>query len=294
MSAKVYILLPVHNRRAITEKFIDCLVVQSYSNYHLILIDDGSTDSTGEMVRAKIRNLTILRGEGDWWWAGSLQRGIDWLKRNGVEDQDVVVFLNDDVIVECDFFKTALRLLDRKAGMLLAQSLNKNTGVAEETGVEVDWKKLMFKRAVSPDAINCLPTRGLFMRMAELRRVGEFHPRLLPHYLSDYEFTIRAHRMGVHLMTSSELLISCDAETTGFRDLDGLSMAEFLRRYFSKKSTLNPLYWTTFTLLASPKRFIPWHVLRIWLGAGGTILRQVMSTLAIRRKRAACVPTRKV
>lgn len=289
MSYKVYILLPVHNRRAITEKFIDCLVTQSYSQYHLILIDDGSTDGTGEMVRAKIRNLTILRGRGDWWWAGSLQIGIDWMKRNGVEDQDVVVFINDDVIFDRDFLQTALRILDQQVGMLLPQVFNKKTGLAEESGVEADLKRLTFRSAVSPEAINCLPSRGLFMRMSELRSVGDFYPWLLPHYLSDYEFTIRANRMGVHLMTSPELLISFDEETTGFSNFEGLSITEFARQYFSIKSALNPVYWTTFILLTSPKPSIPWNVLRIWLSAAKTILSQVMSTVAIRKKHVACV-----
>jgi len=114
MTPTIYILLPVHNRRAITEKFIDCLVAQSYSNYHLILIDDGSTDDTGGMVRAKITNLTILKGKGDWWWAGSLQQGMNWLKQNGVEDRDVVVFMNDDVIFERDFLKQRYKFLINK------------------------------------------------------------------------------------------------------------------------------------------------------------------------------------
>jgi GT2 family glycosyltransferase len=291
--SNVYILLPVHNRRAITEKFIDCLVAQTYSNYHLILIDDGSSDSTDEMVRAKVSKLTVIRGQGDWWWAGSLQQGVDWLKRNGVEDQDVVVFMNDDVIFERDFFQTALRILDQQVGMLLPQVLNKKTGLVEETGVEADLKKLTFRPATSPDAINCLPTRGLFMRMSELRKVGDFYPRLLPHYLSDYEFTIRASRMGVHLMTSPKLLISFDEEATGFRDFEGLSIVEFVRRFFSIKSASNPVYWTTFILLTSPRLFMPWNILRIWLGAVKAILGQVMRTCFIQRKHVACVPPKK-
>lgn len=288
----MYILLPVHNRRAITEKFIDCLVAQTYTNYHLILIDDGSSDSTDEMVRAKVSKLTVIRGQGDWWWAGSLQQGIDWLKRNGVEDKDIVVFMNDDVTFEQDFLQVAVSLLNQQVGMLLPQVVNKKTGLVEETGVEADLKKLTFRPATSPDAINCLPTRGLFMRMSELRKVGDFYPRLLPHYLSDYEFTIRANRMGVHLMTSPKLLISFDKETTGFRNFEGLSIAEFTRRYFSIKSVKNPVYWTAFILLTSPKLFMPWNILRIWLSAAKAILGQVTSTIALRKKRVAGVPPR--
>ena len=117
MNEKVFILLPVHNRRAITEKFVDCLAAQTYSNYHLILIDDGSTDGTSEMVRGKIGNLTVLTGKGDWWWAGSLQQGVDWLKDKTLCDDDIVLMVNDDVEIFPDFIATGCALLNH--GMLL-------------------------------------------------------------------------------------------------------------------------------------------------------------------------------
>ena len=77
MKKCIYILLPVHNRREITRDFIDCLVAQTWQNYHLVLIDDGSTDGTDQMVREQVENLTVIRGKGEWWWAGCLQQGFD-------------------------------------------------------------------------------------------------------------------------------------------------------------------------------------------------------------------------
>ena len=276
MSAKLYILLPVHNRRAITEKFIDCLVTQSFSNYHLILIDDGSTDGTDLLVKAKVDKLTIIKGQGNWWWAGSLQQGINWLKPKDIDDTDIVVFMNDDVVFESNFLQTAVKLLDEQDGLLLPQVFNQETEQIEESGVRADLRKLTFVVAKSPIEINCLPTRGLFMRMSTLRKVGNFYPRLLPHYLSDYEFTIRAHKLGFSLNTSPKLLISFDEEASGFRNFEGLSLREFLRRYFSIKSPSNPIYWTTFILLVSPKLSVPWNVVRIWLSAAKTILGRVI------------------
>lgn len=276
MSSKVYILLPVHNRRAITEKIVDCLVAQSYSNFHLILIDDGSTDGTSEMVKAKIGDLTILRGKGDWWWAGSLQQGIDWLKRNEVKDHDVVVFMNDDVVFDSDFLQVAVGLLNERGGMLLPQVHNQKTGKIEETGVYADLKKRSFVTAVTPEQINCLPTRGLFMRMSTLRRVGGFYPRLLPHYLSDYAYTIRANRLGLMLSTSPKLLIHFDGEASGFQNYDGLTVLEFVKRIFSIKSRFNPIYWTTFIILTSPILLAPWRILRVWLSTAKMILKRVV------------------
>jgi GT2 family glycosyltransferase len=277
VSLKLYLLLPVHNRRAITEKFIDCLAAQSYTNYHLILIDDGSTDGTSDMVRARIGNLTVLRGAGDWWWAGSLQQGIDWLKRNAAND-DIVLFINDDVTFDTDFLSKGVQLLDQLGGMLLPQVVNDKTGSIVETGVEADLKKLTFKTATSAERINCLPTRGLFMRMETMQMNGNFYPKLLPHYLSDYEYTIRAHRKGIKLVTMPELTIGIDENATGYRKFDDLTIPEFFNRYFSIKSAHNPIYWTMFILLAVPKVYIPWSLIKVWLSALKSILHQVRSS----------------
>jgi len=70
---EMYILLPVHNRRKLTQAFLECLSLQSFIDYHLVVIDDGSRDGTDDMVRQLMPNATILTGNGDLWWAGSLQ-----------------------------------------------------------------------------------------------------------------------------------------------------------------------------------------------------------------------------
>src|SRR5262245_50993659 len=94
---ELYILLPVHNRRETTRRFLACLRAQNFQNYHLLLIDDGSTDGTAEMAREVFPTLMVLRGNGDWWWAGSLQQGIEWLRQREATAEDVVLMINDDV-----------------------------------------------------------------------------------------------------------------------------------------------------------------------------------------------------
>jgi len=260
----IYILLPVHNRIEVTRSFISCLARQTYDNYHLILIDDGSSDGTAEMVAENIKNLTIITGQGSWWWAGCLQQGFNWLKLRA-SDNDIVLIMNDDVTFSHDFLGKALSLLESYDGMLLPQVYDPKTGETKETGVEADFNKLIFKTASMPDKINCLPTRGLFMRMRIIKMVGDFHPRVLPHYLSDYEYTIRAHRMGVHLQTAHDLLISFDEGTTGFRSFEGLSFKTYLSRIFSIKSAVNPFYWSMFVFLTAPIARIPFLAVKVWL-----------------------------
>ncbi len=265
-----YILLPVHNRREITQNFIKCLSSQTYQNYHLVLIDDGSTDGTDQMVKSQVANLTIIKGIGNWWWAGGLQQGINWLKSNAVDAQDqLVLMINNDVTFKSDFLETGIRLLQERPNTLLqAQAYSSSqTELCLDRGLYVNLHKLTFDQTRSLAEINCLCTRGLFMRWQDLQRVGDFYPRLLPHYLSDYEFTIRAYRKGLSLTTHPDLQLWLNEETTGFHPKkEDLKITVIFRRYFSRRSSSNKIDWTMFVLLTSPKRSLLSNLGRVWLG----------------------------
>ena len=50
MSVFFSIIIPTYNRAAFLEKAIESLIIQTFTNWELIVVDDGSTDSTKEMV----------------------------------------------------------------------------------------------------------------------------------------------------------------------------------------------------------------------------------------------------
>ncbi|MFN6069271.1 MAG: hypothetical protein ACK45T_19365 [Pseudanabaena sp.] len=47
--------------------------------------------------------MTIITGLGHWWWAGGLQQGINWLKTNSPNAEDVVLMIKNDVTIKPDF-----------------------------------------------------------------------------------------------------------------------------------------------------------------------------------------------
>lgn len=278
MTPMVHILLPVHDRRAITEKFIDCLVAQTYTKYHLILIDDGSKDGTDEMVRSKIRNLTILKGKGSWWWAGGLQRGIDWLKENCFDDETaIVLIINDDVTFRPDYLERAVKFIGNRTGFLLLSKFSSDSGnTVSETGVIADLRRLTFRTAGPGEEGNCLSTRGLFVRLLDVKTIGNFYPRLLPHYLSDYEYTIRAKNRGFSCETSDSVFLDPNLDATGFRQFKDVGFLTFLRRYFSIKSAANPISWSVFVILAAPKLWVVPNLIRVWFRCLRTLAKHLL------------------
>lgn len=281
----IYILLPVHDRKMITQRFIKCLDAQTYKNYHLILIDDGSTDGTEAMVRSFIDDsqLTVIQGDGNLWWAGSLQQGANWLDKNTPEEA-VVLMIKDDVSFGDDFLATGAEIIRKKSNtLLLAKLVDPETGKVEQSGVCTDLDRLQFEVAKNPEDINCLSTRGLFLRAGDIAKIGGFYPRILPHYWSDYEFTIRAYKKGFSLETNDRLYLKDDETQTGIRSINENNVLEFVRKLFSKRSTLNPIYRTVFIMLACPLRYAPKLIVRTWLQSIYWVFKQIWRQLLLIR-----------
>jgi len=275
MTEKIHVLLPVHNRRETTRRFIECLRAQTYSNYHLILIDDGSTDGTAEMVLESIPGATVIRGRGDWWWAGSLQQGLDWLKSAKPADLDVVLFINDDVLFDADYLENGRNALrHHPQSMVLSQLRDPRSGEVRESGVHADLRKMIFTIASSASEVNCLSTRGLFITWGDVTKIGAFRPSFLPHYWSDYEYTIRAARRGLACYTTKLVWLEADFCSTGDRDLGAEIGWEYVRRLFSIKYIHNPVFISAFVVCAVPARWVIPNLLRIWWGAIRRLFRQ--------------------
>jgi GT2 family glycosyltransferase len=261
--ATIYVLLPVHNRRETTLRFVRMLASQTYSRWHLVLIDDGSNDGSVECVQLICSNLSILRGDGNWWWAGSLHQGYLWLKQHATLTSDVALIINDDVEIEPDFLANAISHLAPRS-LLTAQQYTASDRRLVEVGIILDWVRFTHSRTLSEPAVNCQSTRGLFLRVSDLMEIGGFHPKLLPHYQSDYEFTMRARHKGFCLTSHSSVRVFYDEAQTGVDCLGSQPLLGRLRIAFSKRYKLNPIYLSIFVLLACPPRYRMVNIARVW------------------------------
>jgi GT2 family glycosyltransferase len=267
MTTRLFILVPVHNRRTVTETFVDCLARQSFTDYQLVLIDDGSKDGTSDMVKSKIGNVTVLAGDGGLWWAGSLQLGLDWLQQQALGQDDIVLIANDDITFDARFLESSLEIFEPLSRtLLLSRNLDDKTGRIEESGIHANLDDFTFTPATHAEEINCLSTRALFIKVSDLEEIGGFHTKLLPHYWSDYEFTMRAGKKGFRLMTSDRSVITVNHQTSGYRVFDDSGFANFFSAYFSKKSVINPIYRMVFICMT---------------GSPSQVIRNIPKTLAL-------------
>jgi GT2 family glycosyltransferase len=272
---QLYILLPVHNRIEITRRFILCLKQQTFQNFHLLLIDDGSTDGTAAMVKEHIPSLTILRGTGNWWWGGALHQGYLWLKSRNLPSSAIALIMNDDAVFTPTYLQSGVNALtEYRQTLLVSIAYGQGHQQQIDGGVFADWKHWKFPLEADLEKINCASTRGLFLYVSDFMEIGGFYPKLLPHYMSDYEFTTRAYRKGFTLLPYERLQLCTDEKASGIYNFNAVqSYSEFLKKLFSKKYTLQPIYNSNFVALACPW---PWKLtnwIHIWSSTLWKIVR---------------------
>ena len=164
---------------------------------------------------------------------------------NGVNDDDVVFFTNDDSVYEKDYIERGLKVLAEHESTMVTGS-----GYSLHTGERFDGSFL----SKYNDII--------------LMEENNYGPILLPHYLSDFEFTFRGNKRGVKIYCSSEVKYKSDRSTTGLKDRKSLS----LKQLFSKKCPYNPVYKTIYYLLIIPIYQFPmlgWKLIKSKCGRKG-------------------------
>ena len=101
--SQIAITIPVRNRKEITRQILvelNAQIQQCADREHLIsvvIIDDGSTDGTGEMIRQQFPQFSLLEGDGSLWWTGAICWGMKYALEK--YNPDYFVWLNDDIFL---------------------------------------------------------------------------------------------------------------------------------------------------------------------------------------------------
>lgn len=98
----ISVLITSHNRRDKTLTSLRCLFLNQLSSkicFHVILVDDGSTDGTSDAVLSEFPDVEILKGDGNLFWNRGMHRAFS---RAIKRDCDFYLWLNDDTVLDND------------------------------------------------------------------------------------------------------------------------------------------------------------------------------------------------
>lgn len=259
----IHVLIPCHNNKPHVLELLGCLEQQSYKDFTVIVVDDGSMDGTEASVKSAFPNIAVLRGDGNLWWTGGNELGLQHIARTA-RPNDFVLLLNNDLVVRSDYIEKLVRTSLANGRALVGSTLiDINDPSWVEGAIRVDSRlrltvnrnKDIIDAAQWDNNVDVLSGRGTLVPIEVFHHLGGFNKEKLPHYGADYEFTTRAKRAGYRLVVCHEAKVYAKLDITGFEVPKGriLSVRECWNLLFSPKSKTNIIYYSNYVWLCSEK-----------------------------------------
>ncbi len=189
---RVSVIIPTYNRAWIVRDAIDSVLGQSWADFELIVVDDGSTDKTARTLGAYGDRLRVIRQE---------RGGVSAARNRGIAassgpliallDSDDL-WLADKLAVQAEFFdKNPAALICQTEEIWIRNGLRVNPGKKHRKPSGMIFERSLELCLVSPSAV--MVRRDLF------EMVGLFDETLPA--CEDYDLWLRVgSRFPVHLI----------------------------------------------------------------------------------------------
>ena len=101
MNDLISIIIVNYNGKKWLQKCLDSLLCQTYNNFEIIFVDNGSSDDSVEFVNNNYKDerIKIIKSDKNLGFAGGNNLGIDNSKG------EYILLLNNDTWVEFDFLE---------------------------------------------------------------------------------------------------------------------------------------------------------------------------------------------
>ncbi len=94
------VIMPVYNSEKYLSQAIECVINQSYQNWELLLINDGSTDNSGSICseyKSKDTRIRLLTQENQ---GSQVARNYGLMQASG----ELISFIDSDDLLDNDMF----------------------------------------------------------------------------------------------------------------------------------------------------------------------------------------------
>lgn len=261
--APVFIVIAVFNRKELTRACLESLLQQDYPSFQIIVVDDGSTDGTADMLHTHFPAVTVLPGTGDLWWTGATNKGIEHVLHTlQAPENAFILTLNNDLVVNPDYLKQLARVSREQAPCIVGSpSVDIANGKLSSAGVQwnryiasyrytvhrvANLKELQQKYPEGWLPSDLLPGRGVLIPLPAFHRLGLYDIRNFPQYMADEDFSFRCKKGGYTVCIATKAVVYSHVKETGLKEI---SMRKSLRavireNFLSIRSTNNlPIRW---------------------------------------------------
>ena len=216
MGLKVAILLTVFNRREKTLKCldicyrqIDAMKSEGIYDFHIYMVDDGSSDGTSDAVRESFPQTSIIRGNGGLYWNQGMRLAWDTAV---LQSPDFYIWINDDTFLE----QNALGTLMETSNFLKHKAIV--VGTAEDSEGRLSYGgRTRYGKLVTPDPtipVPCWTFNGnLVLIPAYVYRILGNLDEHYQHSFGDFDYGARAAAANIVRVVAPGVLCKCSRDT---------------------------------------------------------------------------------
>ncbi len=271
---RVAALLTCYNRKDATLACLDALAGQKLLeevDVEVFLVDDGSTDGTGDVVREAFPDVKVLDGDGNLYWAGGTRVAFEEAMKG---DYDYYLWLNDDTTLAPRSVRTLLdtaEVVRSREGhdiIVVGSTRDPETGERSYGGeAQTNPADPRRRRQVVPSAEpqQCVTFNGncVLIPRSIADAVGNISFDFT-HYLGDTDYGLRAAAKGFSSWVAPGFVGTCSSNPNSNQWASPeLPLRERWRLLHSPKG-FPPREWLIFTRRHAGVRWVP-AMLRLYL-----------------------------
>ncbi|WP_180247472.1 glycosyltransferase family 2 protein [Bacillus sp. AFS031507] len=224
---KVYILIPIFNGVNETIRCLKSIYKSTYTNFEVVIIDDGSTDNSQNIINDNFNNITFINGDGNLWWSGGINEGLRYVldKQN---ESDLIVLLNNDNIIKEDMIENLVESVNKYPNSIICSKVyidgRDNTILFAGGYASVSKSGLYINGYYNRDKaefnelskVDWCGGMGVAIPLSIIKKVGYFDNKNFPQYFGDADFMYRVRRKGFKIIYDPSCICWNNKEQTGF------------------------------------------------------------------------------
>jgi GT2 family glycosyltransferase len=192
---------------------LDCLeslYQLDYQNYEIVVVDNGSTDRSVQVIRERFPGVTLIENDENLGYAGGNNVGLCYAT---AQEADYALLLNNDTVVDPTFLRILVDAAEAEPAVGIAGPTiyyHERPDVIWSAGGAIDWQWGSTRMVglderddgqfgVEPRAADFVTGCAMLVRQAVLGRAGLLDERFFVYY-EETEWCARATRSGFRIV----------------------------------------------------------------------------------------------
>ncbi len=252
-------IITCYNRK---EKTLTCLknlmIQDGIENVELevYLVDDGSTDGTGEAVKKNFPQVNLLKGDGTLYWNGGMRLAFAKAIKN---KYDYYLWLNDDTFI----YQNSLKVLVETSNSLKRQNINSAIIVGTIKDIDTEdvnyggfvqksrlqpLKFIQLNSSAEPQLCDTFNGNVVLIPDEIAQKIGNMNSQYSKMQMGDLDYGLRAKYAGFESWVAPGFIGECTSNTIEGTLLDNkLSFKERIKIMKTPHGVPPAKEWMVFT-----------------------------------------------